>query len=100
LLPLPGGNQISIADKILEKNLSVRETENYIKPIKKTPNINGQKHTDNIYEKIHDWEKVLSKKLHSKVNIKIDKNGKGRVVLNVESIDEIGWLVKHIKIVS
>lgn len=99
LITLSSEQQILVVDRIIQNDLSVRETEKYIATVK-TNSISNRFVINNFNEKIQDWEKVLSKKLHSKVNIKIDKNGKGRVVFNFESVDEIDWLVKNIMILS
>jgi ParB family chromosome partitioning protein len=40
----------------------------------------------------------LSKQLSSKVNMHFNSDGKGRVVINFDSLEEADWLMAHLKV--
>lgn len=95
LLALPKELQFETANTIVEKDLSVRETEklvqNIIKPKPMKPEASPELIT---------WADELSNKLSSRLSnsvvVKVDHQGKGRVVIPFESTDEVEWLVKVI----
>jgi ParB family chromosome partitioning protein len=83
---------------MIEKGMSVRDTEKMVQSIIKSPH-HTQESTPNKFDaKINDWTKVLSKKLSSNVKIHLNAKGEGKVTINVQSPEEIEWLIEAIKI--
>ncbi len=90
LLTFDSNTQLELAKKIVSKKLTVRSTEILIQRAKESK---GQK--TNIYEqKVNRWVKMLSGKLSSKVTVKINESGEGRIVIPFSSPDEVDWLVE------
>ncbi|MCD6040289.1 MAG: parB,1 [Gammaproteobacteria bacterium] len=94
LLSLDEGRQHQLADDIVSKNLSVRETEKLVQKEKlpiQTAVVTKRKHDEQI---IH-WEKYLSEKISSKVKISLNDKGEGKIVISISSPEEIEWLVNQ-----
>lgn len=94
LLPLSAEQQIMFANRIIENGLTVRDVEKLVQ-LYKVPQ--SQKSKISLYtnlEKVQEWERTLSKNLSTKVAVKINEKGVGRVVINIESTKEIEWLIK------
>lgn len=99
LLTLDDQTQIVIAHKIIDYNLSVRETEKFIQRNRHNPYQYNETIVDiGLDERTKKWNKILSQKLSTNVKIQIGRNGKGRVLVEVNSIDEIEWLVENISV--
>jgi ParB family transcriptional regulator, chromosome partitioning protein len=96
LLSLKEENQVKAANIIIERNLTVRDAEKLIKLLNRSPDMDIPTQNVQIDDRIYEWEKTLSKKLHSKVKINWGNNGKGRVVINIESVNELEWLIKNL----
>ena len=96
LLSLTKSKQLEIASKVVKQDLSVRATESLVKqithknkaskPAKKTKDPN-----------IKSLENNLSEKLGARVSINHQANGKGKVEIGYNSLDELDGLLKHIK---
>ncbi|MDT8371982.1 MAG: ParB/RepB/Spo0J family partition protein, partial [Gammaproteobacteria bacterium] len=95
LLALEGELQSDTAKNIVEKGLSVRETEQLIrrlqKPIKGVPS----KPTVTI-EELEKIEKQISDKLGYKVTVKHGRNGKGKLVIDYNDLDGLRKLAKRL----
>ncbi len=93
LLGLPIDQQDWAAAEVYAKRLSVRQTEAlvraYSKP-KETPKTVA-KNSD-----IQHLEETLSSRLGTKVSV-IDKNGKGKLVIEYKSLDILDGIIQHIK---
>ena len=90
LLPLNEESQIFVANEVIKKNLSVRQTEALVK---KVLNPKPKKVLD-IDPFIQDLSATLSKKLNSKIEIK-DIDNKGRIIIHYKSKSELDDIVKH-----
>lgn len=94
LISLDHDNQLIAADKIMRNGLSVREAEKLVQKILQP---NSHIFCGNIKdERISVWENQLSNLLSSKAKISLGKNGDGKVVLYINSPDEIEWLIETI----
>ncbi|MBR0277366.1 MAG: ParB/RepB/Spo0J family partition protein [Clostridia bacterium] len=82
----PSSAQIELAKKIIERQLSVRETENFIKLTGKSKK-NPLKINNEVKIAIKESETSLSKILGTKVKIK-ESNGKGKIEISYYSYDE------------
>ena len=90
LLPLDEENQIFVANEVIKRSLSVRQTEALVKKV-----LNPQpKKALNIDPFIQDLSATLSKKLNWKIEIK-DIDNKGRLIIHYKSKTELNDIVKH-----
>lgn len=94
LLSLTGKLQIEAALHIIQKNLSVREAEKYIKISLNSKQFSGKNIA--ILEEAHLWQEKISAVLHSKVDLKVNAIGKGKVVIYVNSLEDIKKLIQNI----
>lgn len=87
--------QIEVAETVVEKQMSVRETENYIKnkskPKKSQPRVSAE-----VKMVIKDMENDFSKSMGTKVKIK-DTNGKGKIEISYFSHEEFERIAKILK---
>ena len=82
-----------VANKIIEKKLSVRQTENYVKIFKsKKHKINNQKDAN-----IKDLERLISEKIGLNVIIKNNKRNQGTITFSYKEIDQLNKLIEIIK---
>lgn len=96
LLVLEGFKQRELAQQILTKNLSVRDTEKLVQKIKLLPA--SPVVVENPYkDHISQWQNDLAKKLSSSVKIQLNDKGEGKIIISVRSPEEIDWLIKNIK---
>jgi ParB family chromosome partitioning protein len=92
LLSLNMDMQLKLAQKIVDKGMSVRDSEKLVQNLKlprNSPDTSG----NDFNEKINSWTKLLSKQLSSRVKIKLNAKGEGRVIIQVHSPDEIDWII-------
>ena len=82
-----------VANKIIEKKLSVRQTENYVKIFKsKKHKINNQKDAN-----IKDLERLISEKIGLNVIIKNNKRNQGTITFSYKEIDQLNKIIEIIK---
>ena len=92
LLPLSKENQLLVANQVVAKSLSVRQTEELVKRV-----LNPKPKTEAIVEPhISELMQSLSKQLESKTEIKATGD-KGRIIIHYKSADELSNILKHIK---
>ncbi len=82
-----------IADKILKKKLSVRQSENLVKVLKNPK----KSYNRNIDPNINDLEKSISEKIGLSVIIKNDKRNKGSITFSYKEIDQLNKIIEIIK---
>ena len=86
-------NASFVANKIIEKKLSVRQTENFVKIFKiKKISFKSKKDTN-----ILQLEKSIIEKIGLNVSIKNKKNNTGSVVFEYKDIDQLNKLLEVIK---
>lgn len=97
LLSLPDEQQIEVAKWVAAKSLSVRETEKLVQRMNMLLQEKPTIVIDPDFEsRVAAWQTRLSKQLSSKVNVHLSPEGKGRVVIHFESVEEADWLMAHI----
>ena len=82
-----------IANKITEKKLSVRQTENFVKLFKKKPSKSTSLRDPNI----NDLENSIIDKIGLKVFIKNNKNNKGTITFFYHDNDQLNKIIDIIK---
>ena len=86
-------NALFIANKIIEKKLSVRQAENFVKIFKKKPSAKKNLKDPNI----KNLEVSLSQKIGLNVEIKNDKRNKGSITFSYHDMDQLNKIIDVIK---
>ena len=86
-------NALFIANKIIEKKLSVRQAENFVKIFKKKPYVKKNLKDPNI----KNLEASLSERIGLNVEIKNDKRNKGSITFSYHDIDQLNKIIDVIK---
>ena len=87
-------NASFIASKIIEKKLSVRQTENFVKIFKKKSYKKSTSKDPNI---VH-LEETLINKIGLNVSIKNDKRNKGTITFSYHDMDQLNKIIDIIKL--
>ena len=82
-----------IANKIIEKKLSVRQTENFVKIFKKKPSFKNREKDPNI----NDLEQSIIDKTGLNVSIKNNKKNKGTITFAYHDGDQLNKIIDVIK---
>ena len=86
-------NASFVASKIVEKNLSVRQSEKFVKIFK----VNKKKIINNKNANIRDLELSITEKVGLNVNITNQRNNKGKITFEYKSLDQLNKLIEVIK---
>ena len=86
-------NALFIANKIIEKKLSVRQAENFVKIFKKKPRNTNYLKDPNI----ENLEKSVSDRIGLSVIIKNNKKNKGTITFSYHEIDQLNKIIDIIK---
>ncbi len=86
-------NAYLFAKKIIEKKLSVRQSENLVRLFKNPKRSKIVANSSNL----RDLEDILEKKLGIKILIKNKKNNSGSIVFNYRDLDQLNRLIEIIK---
>jgi len=86
-------NALFIANKIIEKKLSVRQAENFVKIFKKKPFVKKNLKDPNI----KNLEVSLSERIGLNVEIKNDKRNKGSITFSYHDMDQLNKIIDVIK---
>jgi len=85
-------NASFVANKIIDKKLSVRQAEAFVKIFKKKTNYIKQKDPNLIY-----LEESITDKIGLNVLIKNKKNNKGKLIIEYKELDQLNRIVDIIK---
>ena len=95
LLALEGKRQSQTAQQVVDKGLSVRETENLVRRLLAQPA--GHPASGNrANADVRLLTQQLSEKLGAKVRLQQSAKGKGRLVIEYNSLDELDGILAHI----
>ena len=86
-------NASFIANKIIEKKLSVRQTENFVKIFKTKKNLKAFSRDPNI----KNLENEIIEKIGLRVIIKNNKRNKGSITFSYNDIDQLNKIIEVIK---
>ena len=94
LLPLDRVNQIDAGHTVVNRGLSVRETEELVRrlqnpPLKPTP--------ASVDPNIRNLQQDLAGRLGAKVQLQHSSRGKGKLVVHYNSLDELDGILARIK---
>tara|TARA_Y200000002_G_scaffold50244_1_gene36225 strand:+ start:2979 stop:3821 length:843 start_codon:yes stop_codon:yes gene_type:complete len=85
-------NASFVASKIIEKQLSVRQSENFVKIFKKQKIKNFVKDPN-----LRDLEQSIQDKIGLRVNIKSNKRNKGSITFDFADLDQLNKIISIIK---
>ena len=86
-------NAVFLANKFIEKKLSVRQAENLVKIFRKSKRNTSSKVDSNI----SDLENSISEKIGLSVSIKNNKNNKGTISFYYKELDQLNKIIDIIK---
>ena len=95
LLALEGGEQSHAAAQVVGKGMSVRQTESLVRNLiaaRDRPEV-----VKTLDPNIRHLQDDLAQRLGAKVQIQHSAKGKGKLVLNYNSLDELDGILAHIK---
>ena len=95
LLGLEGKQQRDAAQEVVHKGLSVRETEQLVKRINQPAK--DKKSAPSLDPDTRRLQDELSEKLGAKVVFQHASNGKGKLLIHYNSLDELDGILEHIK---
>ena len=96
LLALEGPKQLKVARQVVSGKLSVRQTESLVKSTLAGPN-SGDEASTRTDPNITKLERDLSGKLGAAVSINHAKAGRGKLVINYSSLDELDGILRRIR---
>lgn len=100
ILSLPVERQVEMAEWIIHRGMSVRQTEEFVKRVfANTVNATENKPiviTPELKNDIEMWQKKLNEKYETGIKIVVNAEGRGRVILEAESIEVLSHLVKKL----
>ena len=96
LLALEGEQQSTAAQHIVEKGLSVRETEQLVRRLLK-PAKEKSEQPEAVLAEIDELKKLISNKFGNQFSLKHAANGRGKLVISYSDITELKNIVKKIK---
>lgn len=96
LLALKGNEQSEVARQVARKNLNVRATEQLVRRIQQ-PKSSKKKGLPKMDPNIRHLQEQLSEKLGAGVQIQHSSSGKGKLIVQYNSADELDGILGHIK---
>ncbi len=95
LLSLLGARQVEAAEQVSARGLSVRETEQLVRRLQQPA---GRKKPAPVQDPdIRRFQEELSEKLAARVQIQHAPSGKGKMIIQYNSLDELDGILQHIK---
>ena len=94
LIGLEPAQQVMLANKITQENLSVREVEKLVKQVDGAMKPKVPK--TNIHQDVLSLQDMLSEKLGAGVTITAKANGSGTLKINYSNLDELEGFIKKI----
>lgn len=90
ILTLKVGEQLKVADMVIEKSLSVRQTEQLVREWN-TPKQEKQKHP--LSADLEQLTQRLSERFAADVKVDYNKHGKGKLVIHYHSLEELDGIL-------
>jgi ParB family chromosome partitioning protein len=94
LLALPRSQQGAAEKRVIERGLSVRETERLVKRLLAGASPAAAPRAD---PDVHRLERELSERLGARVEVQQGARGKGQLVIRYHSLDELEGILAHIR---
>jgi ParB family chromosome partitioning protein len=96
LLALTGPKQSQIGQQVADKGLSVRETENMVRRLLERP-VGAQAARQTPNPDIRNLQESLSEKLGARVHIQHGPQGRGKLIIDYHSLDELDGILARIR---
>jgi len=93
LLPISSGQQVGVAQRVVQKGLSVRETEKLVQHLLNPPKHAPEKAID---RDLLNLQERLSDGLGTNVAIRSNKKGAGKVTIEFSSLDQLDGLISRL----
>ena len=90
ILTLKAKDQLKVAETVIEKSLSVRQTEQLVRELN-TPKV--EKPKQEVSYDIQQLSQQLSERFCADVKIDYNKQGKGKLVISYHSLDELDGIL-------
>ena len=97
ILGLPTTQQLSAARQVVQRSLSVRQTEALVKQLQTPPKPRPASSQPGKDPDTRRLEQELSDRVGAPVNISFDGRGKGVLSIAYSSMDELEGILKHIR---
>ena len=94
LIGLDAGQQVLLANKIVQQNLSVREVENLVKKLGEENKTKSQK--TSVNRDVLALQNTLSEKIGAVVSISANANGAGTLKINYNNLDQLDDIIAKI----
>ncbi|MCW9024240.1 MAG: ParB/RepB/Spo0J family partition protein [Gammaproteobacteria bacterium] len=91
-----GAQQLQAARQVEHKGLSVRETERLVRKLLQPGKVKDEKNSK-MDPDTQRLQEQLSEKLGAKVQFQYNSQGKGKMLIHFNSIDELDGILNHIK---
>jgi|SRR5436190_6109121 len=95
LLALEGQAQAKAAHEVVERQLSVRQTEDLVRRLLERPT--ARKRSRTVDPDVRELQQRLSEKLAAKVRIQHGRGGRGQVTVYYHSLDELDGILARIR---
>ncbi|MDX1457277.1 MAG: ParB/RepB/Spo0J family partition protein [Marinobacter sp.] len=97
MLTLPPEQQLQVARQVVAKSLSVRQTEALVRRLQQENANPGKDEPRELDPNIRALQDDLSERLGARVSIAHGQRGKGKLVIEYTSLDELDGILGHIK---
>ena len=97
MLTLPPEQQMQVARQVVAKSLSVRQTEALVRRVQQEAPAEETETRQALDPNIRALQDDLSDRLGARVSIAHGKRGKGKVVIEYTSLDELDGILGHIR---
>jgi len=95
MLTLEPEQQMQVARQVVAKSLSVRQTEALVRQVQQQKP--GNKPKGQVDPNIRALQDDLAERLGARVSIAHGQRGKGKLVIEYTSLDELDGILGHIK---
>jgi len=94
LLPVAGGQQLGLAQRVVQKGLSVRETERLVQQLLQPPANRPEKPVDHDLLRLQE---ELSDQVGARVEIRANKKGVGKIFIEFNDLEQLDGLLQRLR---
>jgi len=97
MLTLAPEQQMQVARQVVARSLSVRQTEALVRQLQQEKPDNGKAAKPRVDPNIRALQDDLAERLGARVAINHGQRGKGKLVIEYSSLDELDGILGHIR---